>query len=418
MHKNSEFLNFLQERGYLYQCTNLHGLNKLLLNNEYIISYIGFDCTARSLHIGSLIQIMILRHLQKLGHKPIVVLGGCTTRIGDPSFRIKKRSILSIEEMQKNISNIKMILENILSCHHEHKVETLIINNADWLDKIKYIDFLLKIGAHFSIKRMLGFESMKTRLDVQHNLSFLEFNYMILQAYDFIELNKRYGCRVQIGGSDQWGNIINGIELGKKLNLPELFGITTPLLLNSQGCKMGKTAGGAIWLDSNMLSPNHYWQYFRNIDDQQVGYFLKLFTDLPLNEIKKLETLKSHEINEAKKILATEVTKICHGDKASEHALYHAVHTFEKQEDILLPTFEINMMQALHGQLLIDLLYITGLTSSKTSAKRVIENHGCKVNDITITDIKYVIHFKCFKKQKSIKLSVGKKNHIIVVIIQ
>lgn len=299
MKHKSEFLNFIQERGYLYQCTNIEGLDQLLSQDNYIIAYIGFDCTAPSLHIGSLIQIMMLRHLQKFGYKPIVLLGGGTTKIGDPSGKDKARSVLPIEDINQNILGIKKTLEKMIS-FDDGKTGAVVVNNADWLDNIKYIDFLRNIGAHFSVNRMLGFDSVKTRLDREQNLSFLEFNYMLLQAYDFVELNKKYGCRLQIGGSDQWGNIVNGIELGKKLNLSELFGLTTPLLLNAQGKKMGKTESGAIWLDGSMLNPYDYWQYFRNVDDRDVGRFLRLFTDLSIDEIKKLESLKDQETNEAK----------------------------------------------------------------------------------------------------------------------
>ncbi len=321
MEHKSEFLDFIRERGYLYQCTNIEGLDQLLSQNNYIVAYIGFDCTAPSLHVGHLIQVMMLRHLQKFSYKPIILLGGGTTKIGDPSFKDKKRSILPIENIKQNTSDIRKILEKMVS-FNDSKTGAVIVNNADWLDSIKYIDFLCDIGAYFSVNRMLNFDSIRIRLDKEQNLSFSEFNYMLLQAYDFVELNKKYNCRLQIGGSDQWGNIVNGIELGKKLNLPELFGLTTPLLLNSQGVKMGTTKSGAVWLDDNMLKPYDYWQYFRNVDDQDIGRFLRLLTDIPIDEIKKLESLKGKEINEAKKVLATEAVKICHGEKEAELAQY------------------------------------------------------------------------------------------------
>ncbi|NUX01205.1 tyrosine--tRNA ligase [Wolbachia endosymbiont of Madathamugadia hiepei] len=415
MKHKSEFLNFIQERGYLYQCTDAEGLDQLLSQNNHIIAYIGFDCTAPSLHAGHLIQIMMLRHLQKFGYKPIVLLGGGTTKIGDPSGKDKARSVLPMEDINQNISGIKKTLEKMIS-FNDGKTGTIVINNADWLDSIKYIDFLRDVGVHFSVNRMLSFDSVKIRLDREQNLSFLEFNYMLLQAYDFVELNKKYGCRLQIGGSDQWGNIVNGIELGKRLNLPELFGLTAPLLLNTQGKKMGKTENGAVWLDSNMLNPYDYWQYFRNVDDQDVGRFLRLFTDLPIDEIKKLESLKDQEINEAKKVLATEVTKICHGEKEAEIARSAAVLAFENEDSSLLPDYVITKEQVANGIPLVDLLYNTGLEPSKGAAKRLIQGNGCKVNDNTINDVNYIINFESFKGQPFIKLSAGKKRHIKVVV--
>uniref|UniRef100_A0A3B0IZ69 Tyrosine--tRNA ligase n=1 Tax=Wolbachia endosymbiont of Aleurodicus dispersus TaxID=1288877 RepID=A0A3B0IZ69_9RICK len=415
MKHKSEFLNFIQERGYLYQCTKIEGLDQLLSQDNYIITYIGFDCTAPSLHIGSLIQIMMLRHLQKFGYKPIVLLGGGTTKIGDPSGKDKARSVLPIESINQNILGIKKTLEKMIS-FDDSKTGAIIVNNADWLDNIKYIDFLRDIGAHFSVNRMLSFDSVKTRLDREQNLSFLEFNYMLLQAYDFVELNKKYGCRLQIGGSDQWGNIVNGIELGKKLNLSELFGLTTPLLLNARGKKMGKTESGAVWIDGGMLKPYDYWQYFRNVDDQDVGRFLRLFTDLPIDKIKKLESLKDQEINEAKKVLATEVTKICHGFKEAELARSAAISAFENEDSSLLSGYTITKEQIANGIPLIDLLHDTGFEPSKGAAKRLIQGNGCKVNDNTINDVNYTINSESFEGQPFIKLSAGKKRHIKVVL--
>ncbi|MGL9761163.1 MAG: tyrosine--tRNA ligase [Wolbachia sp.] len=415
MKHKSEFLNFIQERGYLYQCTDDEGLDRLLSQNNHIIAYIGFDCTAPSLHAGHLIQIMMLRHLQKFDYKPIVLLGGGTTKIGDPSGKNKARSVLPMEDINQNISGIKKTLEKMIS-FNDGKTGAIVVNNADWLDSIKYIDFLRNVGVHFSVNRMLSFDSVKIRLDREQNLSFLEFNYMLLQAYDFVELNKKYGCRLQIGGSDQWGNIVNGIELGKRLNLSELFGLTAPLLLNAQGKKMGKTENGAIWLDGSMLKPYDYWQYFRNVDDQDVGHFLRLFTDLPIDEIKKLESLKDQEINEAKKVLATEVTKICHGEKEAEIARSAAVLAFENEDSSLLPDYIITKEQVANGIPLVDLLHNTSLEPSKGAAKRLIQGNGCKVNDNTINDVNYIINFESFKCQPFMKLSAGKKRHIKVVV--
>ncbi|MDF0607526.1 tyrosine--tRNA ligase [Wolbachia endosymbiont of Onchocerca gibsoni] len=415
MEHKSEFLDFIRERGYLYQCTNIEGLDQLLSQNNYIVAYIGFDCTAPSLHVGHLIQVMMLRHLQKFNYKPIILLGGGTTKIGDPSFKDKKRSILSIENIKQNTSDIRKILEKMVS-FNDSKTGAVIVNNADWLDSIKYIDFLCDIGAYFSVNRMLNFDSIRIRLDKEQNLSFSEFNYMLLQAYDFIELNKKYNCRLQIGGSDQWGNIVNGIELGKKLNLPELFGLTTPLLLNSQGVKMGKTKSGAVWLDDNMLKPYDYWQYFRNVDDQDIGRFLRLLTDIPIDEIKKLESLKGKEINEAKKVLATEAVKICHGEKEAELAQYASVSAFENGNSSLLSEYTITKEQVVNGISLVDLLNNTSLEPSKGAAKRLIQGNGCKINDHTINDINYMINSENFKSQSFIKLSAGRKRHIKIIV--
>ncbi|WCR53711.1 MAG: Tyrosine--tRNA ligase [Wolbachia endosymbiont of Ctenocephalides orientis wCori] len=415
MKYKSDFLNFLQEREYLYQCTNAEGLDQLLLVNDCIPAYIGFDCTAKSLHVGSLIQIMLLRHLQKFGLKPIALLGGGTTKIGDPSGKDKARSILSIEEINANISGIKKTLEKMIS-FGDKKTDAIIVNNADWLDGLGYIDFLRDTGAHFSVNRMLSFDSVKTRLEREQNLSFLEFNYMLLQAYDFPELNKKYGCRLQIGGSDQWGNIVNGVELGRKLNLSELFGLTTPLLLNSQGKKMGKTESGAIWLDGDMLKPYDYWQYFRNVDDQDVGRFLRLFTDLPINEIKRLESLEGQEINEAKKVLATKVTEMCHGPEEAERAKSAAIAAFENEDHSLLPDYIIKKEQAKSGISLVDLLCNTGFESSKGAAKRLIQGNGCKINDSVISNVDHIINTENFKGESFIKLSAGKKRHIKIML--
>ncbi|MDD9331679.1 MAG: tyrosine--tRNA ligase [Wolbachia sp.] len=416
MKHKSDFLNFIQERGCLYQCTNLEGLDQLLSQNNHIIAYIGFDCTAPSLHVGSLIQIMMLRSLQKFGYKPIVLLGGGTTKIGDPSGKDKARSVLSLEDINQNFSRIRRTLEKMVS-FDDTRTGAVIVNNSDWLDNIKYIDFLRDIGVHFSVNRILSFDSVKTRLDREQNLSFLEFNYMLLQAYDFTELNKKYDCRLQIGGSDQWGNIVNGIELGKKLNLPGLFGLTTPLLLNSQGKKMGKTESGTVWLDGDMLKPYNYWQYFRNVDDQDVGRFLKLFTDLPTDEIQRLESLKGQEINEAKKILATEVTKICHGDKEAERAECAAVAAFENEDSSLLPDYILKKEQIVNGVVLVDLLCAAKLESSKGAAKRLIQGNGCKINDNGVDDINYIVNPKDFENKLFIRLSAGKKRHVKIKLI-
>ncbi|OEY86955.1 tyrosine--tRNA ligase [Wolbachia pipientis] len=409
----SDFLNFLEERGSLYQCTNITGLDQLLIQDNHIVAYIGFDCTAPSLHIGSMIQIMVLRSLQKFGYKPIVLLGGTTTKVGDPTGKDKARIVLPTEEVNRNINGIREALERIIF-FGDGISDAVIVNNEEWLDELGYIDFLCNIGTHVSVNNMLTFDSVRTRLEREQNLSFLEFNYMLLQAYDFTELSKRYGCRLQIGGSDQWGNIVNGIDLGRRLGLAELFGLTTPLILNHKGKKMGKTESGAIWINSR---PYDYWQYFRNIDDQDVGRFLRLLTDLPIDEIKKLELLQDQEINEAKKILATEATKICHGKEEAEYARSAAVAAFENKDSSLLHDYTLKKEQLIRGIPLIDLLCLTGLESSKNTAKRLIQASGCRINDQIIQNIDYVISTKNFEDKSFIKLSSGKKRHIKVVII-
>lgn len=409
----SEFLNYIKERGYLYQCTNLEGLDELL-SNYTVVAYVGFDCTAPSLHVGSLVQIMMLRHLQKFGHKPIILLGGGTTKIGDPTGKDKARAVLDENAISSNTSGIKETLEKFISLE-----DAIFVNNADWLNNLKYIDFLRDIGMHFSINRMLNFESVKTRLEREQSLSFLEFNYMLLQAYDFVELNRNYGCRLQIGGSDQWGNIVNGIELGSKLNLPELFGLTTPLITTTTGKKMGKTAEGkTIWLDHEMCSSYDYWQYFRNVEDNNLGSFLRLFTELSLDKIEKLESLAGQEVNEAKKILATEATKICHGENAAQDAEKAAIANFENKDGSLLPNVYIEKQKIGDaGISVVELLHITDLAESKGAAKRLVECGGCKVNDKVVSNLNQLVTLKDFDTNEFIKLSVGKKRHIKVTLL-
>lgn len=393
----ANFLTIAQERCYMHQCTNFTGLSNLL-QEQSITAYIGFDCTATSLHIGSLVQIMMLRLLQKMGHKIIVLLGGGTTKIGDPSGKDKSRSILSETEIEKNTLAIKLVLEQFINFNNSNAI---IVDNSEWLTQLHYIEFLRDIGKHFSVNRMLDFESVKLRLNREQHLSFLEFNYMLLQAYDFVELYNRNSCRLQIGGSDQWGNIISGIELGRKLEHPEFFGLTTPLITTADGIKMGKTSGRAIWLSSELFSPYDYWQYFRNVDDKDVGKFLRLFTDLPIDEITKLENLKSSEINEAKKILATQATAICHGQEATQQASSSAIAEFEHNDSSLLPTVNIDK----ENITLVKLVAATNFAPSNSAAKRAINTKSVYVNDIIIDDPNYLIS----SKNNSIKLSLGKK---------
>ncbi|MBQ4874982.1 MAG: tyrosine--tRNA ligase [Rickettsiaceae bacterium H1] len=397
----SEFLNVAKERGYLYQCTNIEGLDDFMSSNK-ITAYIGFDCTAPSLHIGSLVQIMMLRLLQNTGHKVIVLLGGGTTKIGDPSGKDKARTILNNDQIEKNKSDIRLVLTQFIDFNQDNAI---IVDNYEWLKDLNYIDFLRDIGKHFSINRMLEAESVKSRLTREQNLSFLEFNYMLLQAYDFTELYNGYNCRLQLGGSDQWGNIVSGIELGKKLGNPEFFGFTSPLITTSDGVKMGKTEGKAVWLSAKLFSPYDYWQYFRNVSDQDISKFLRLFTDLSIDKITELENLQGQKINEAKKILATEVTKICHTETKAQNILAAATAEFENQDSSLLPTININD----DSIALPKLITKTTFATSNSAAKRLIISGSVKINDQVIKDINYTLH----NTNKTRKISVGKKRCLI-----
>lgn len=408
---------FLQEftaRGFMHQCTNNEGLEQLL-SSQPIPAYIGFDCTAPSLHVGSLIQIMILRLLQKHGHKPIVLVGGGTTKVGDPSGKDDARKLLSEEEIIQNTEGIKQVLSQFIH-FGTGKQDAILVNNAEWLERLNYIDFLRHYGRHFSINRMLNFDSVKLRLEREQPLSFLEFNYMILQAYDFVELNKRYQCRLQIGGSDQWGNIVNGIELQRRLGREEeLFGLTTPLLVTSSGAKMGKTANGAVWLSHDLRSPYDYWQFWRNTEDQDVVRFLRLFTELPAKDIEALAQLKDKDINEAKKILANEATALCHGREASLQAELTAQQTFEaKTSGAGLPTFTFNEQELAEGIPAYQLFQRCHLSQSGGDARRLIRGKGAKLNDQLIEDENQLITHKDFHDSDHIKLSSGKKHHAII----
>ena len=414
MKLKSQFLSFLYSRGYFNQCTNLDTLDQLM-SQQCVHTYIGFDCTAKSLHIGSLVQIMILRHLQKFGHKPIVLLGNGTTKIGDPSGKDKSRTMLSASEIEENALGIYAVLKKfIVFGNGTH--DAILVRNAEWLDNLNYIEFLRNIGKHFSVNNMLTFDSVKLRLEREQNLSFLEFNYMLLQSYDFVELNRRYNCLLQIGGSDQWGNIVNGVELGRKLRLPELFGLTTNLVLTSSGEKMGKTAQGAVWLDENMYNPVDYWQYFRNVKDEDVGCFLRLFTELPLDQIKELELLQGHEINEAKKILATEVTRACHGKEIAQSIANDALKVFEHNDDSGLSAFYVTTCDVELGLPIIKLLQMSGMEKSSNSARRLINDRGCKINDVVVLDINYKLSLKDFYNTSYVKLSCGKKRHLKIML--
>ena len=406
------FLTEFQNRDYFNQCTNIDDLNNLM-NSQKIRAYIGFDCTAQSLHVGSLMQIMCLRLLQKYGHQPIVLLGGGTTRIGDPSGKDETRKILSEKEIEKNIKNIKRIFKIFLSSKNPD-TKPIYVNNQNWLGKLNYINFLRDIGRHFTINKMLSFDSVKLRLEREQSLSYMEFNYMILQAYDFLELNKTKNCMMQIGGSDQWGNIINGVELIKRYSNKHVFGLTTPLITLASGAKMGKTERGAIWLDKNLLAPYDYWQFWRNIDDRDVLRFLKMFTDL---ELEKINEIKNENVNKLKIILANEATSMLHGKIAAQKAEETAKNTFEKGNiGTDLPIIEVKNKDISNGLNIIDLVVLSKLINSKSEVRRTIKNNGIKINNETITDEKMNISINNFKKN-ILKLSHGKKNHVIIKII-
>ena len=405
----NKFLKEFKDRGFFYQCTNEDELSKLL-DNEKIKGYIGFDCTAESLHVGSLFQIMCLRLLQKHGHRPIVLLGGGTTRIGDPSGKNKTRNILSEKEIEKNIKNIEMILKNFLNID-DLKTKPIFVNNYTWLKGLNYISFLRDIGKHFTINKMLSFDSVKTRLEREQSLSYMEFNYMILQAYDFLELNKKENCVLQMGGSDQWGNIVNGVDLIKRHSNKQAYGLTTPLITLASGAKMGKTESGAVWLDKKFLSPYDYWQFWRNVDDRDVLKFLKIFTDLGIDEIEKL---KDKNINELKIILANEATSMLHGEKEAKASEETAKKTFsENSLEADLPSVLISKKQLDSGLDIIELIILSKLESSKSEVRRLIKGNGVKINNQIIDDEKLKISKINFKKN-FIKLSLGKKRHVKV----
>ena len=409
----NSFLSEFRKRDYFNQCTNSEELEKLMIKKK-IKAYIGFDCTAPSLHVGSLLQIMCLRLLQKHGHQPIVLLGGGTTRIGDPSGKEETRKILSEKEIEKNIKNIEKIFRIFLKTKNI-KTKPVFINNYKWLGKLNYIKFLRDIGKHFTINKMLSFDSVKLRLEREQSLSYMEFNYMILQAYDFLELNKTKNCIMQIGGSDQWGNIVNGVDLIKRHSSKQVFGLTTPLITLASGTKMGKTEKGAIWLDNKLLSSYDYWQFWRNTDDRDVLRFLKMFTDL---EIKKIEQIKNKDINKLKIILANEATSMLHGKIAAKKAEITAKNTFEKKsigEDLL--SIKIKKEKISFGINIIDLVLKSNLLNSKSEVRRMIKNKGIKINNIPVESDLFNIVVKDFNKDGFLKLSHGKKNHVIFKLI-
>ena len=403
----NKFLKEFKDRGFFYQCTSEDELSKLL-DKEKIKGYIGFDCTAESLHVGSLLQIMCLRLLQKHGHRPIVLLGGGTTRIGDPSGKDKTRTILSEDEIEKNIKNIEKILKTFLDIK-DPKTKPIFVNNYSWLKNLNYISFLRDIGKYFTINKMLSFDSVKTRLEREQSLSYMEFNYMILQAYDFLELNKKENCVLQIGGSDQWGNIVNGVELIKRYSNNNTFGLTTPLITLASGAKMGKTENGAIWLDKKFLSPYEYWQFWRNTDDRDVIKFLKMFTDLSIDEIDKL---KKNNINDLKVLLANKTTALLHGENEAKNSEQAAKEAFSGNSlGSTLPKVNVKLQKIQDKINLIDLVLLSKLENSKSEIRRLIKGNAVKINDNIISDEKYIISQNLFKNNY-IKLSIGKKRHI------
>ncbi len=428
----SNFLQNCQTRGFIYQGTNNDALDKNLSiaeqNSTPLTCYIGFDCTAPSLHIGSLIQIMMLRHFQQAGHKPIILMGGGTTKIGDPSGKDKSRTMIDEATINKNMAGIKQVFEKFLK-FGDGRSDALMVNNDDWLRDINYVDFLRDYGRHFSVNRMMSMESVKQRLEREQPLSFLEFNYMIMQAYDFTELYKKYNCTLQIGGSDQWGNIIGGVELNRRVlaannnadiknNNNEIFGLTTPLLTTSTGAKMGKTADGAIWLDENMISPYDYWQFWRNVEDADTVKFLKLFTELPIVEIDRLAELKDAEINEAKKTLATEATALLHGRKNATLAEKTATQVFEQgQSSSSLPTIEVQAAELTGEVPAFKIMQLSSLANSGGEARRLIRGGGAKINDQAIKDENELINFTDIESNGAIKISAGKKRHVLLKIL-
>jgi len=404
----SEFLRTFVARGAYYDCSAPEELDALF-QKERVTAYIGFDCTAKSMHIGNLVQLMTLRRLQQAGHRPILLMGGGTTKAGDPSGKDETRLILSPQQIEENKQSMLSGVRHLLK-FGDGPSDAIMVDNAQWLDKLEYIPFLREVGRHFSVNRMLTMDSVKIRLDRDQPMSFLEFNYSIMQAYDFVELNKRYGCRLQSSGSDQWGNVVSGLELGRRLGAPQLYGLTTPLITTSSGAKMGKTAAGAVWLNKEMLSVYDYWQFWRNTEDGDVGRFLRLFTDMPLEEIARLESLQGAELNDAKKVLATEACAVLHGREAADKAADTARRAFEEGASAEgLPTITAKLPNGI-----LNLAVAAGLAPSNSEARRMITNNGLKLNDAAVSDPKLVVDASALNSDGVLKLSSGKKKHVLV----
>jgi len=413
----SAFLREARARGFVHQCTDEAALDARLAEGPPLPAYIGFDCTAPSLHAGSLVSIMLLRLLQRAGHKPIVLLGGGTTKVGDPSGKDEARKLLSDADIAQNMAGIRRVFAKYIA-FGDGPTDAVMVNNADWLDRLEYIPFLRDVGRHFSVNRMLSMDSVRLRLEREQPLTFLEFNYMVLQAYDFVELARRHGCALQMGGSDQWGNIVAGVELGRRVDDRALFGLTTPLLTTSSGAKMGKTAQGAVWLNAEQLSPYDYWQYWRNTEDADVGRFLRLFTDMPLDEIGRLEALKGAEINAAKIALATAITALCHGQAAADDAAATARRTFDEGGTAAdLPSIAITRSEFEAGLTVLDYAVRAKLAASKGEARRLVREGGLKKNDQTVTDETEIVTRASVTPEGWIKLSKGRKTHVLVRIV-
>ena len=404
----SEFLRTFVERGAYYDCSAPDDLDSLFAT-ERVTAYIGFDCTAKSMHIGNLVQLMTLRRLQQAGHRPILLMGGGTTKAGDPSGKDETRLILSPEQINQNKQSMLGGVQHLLK-FGDGPSDAIMVDNADWLDRLEYIPFLREVGRHFSVNRMLTMDSVKLRLDREQPMSFLEFNYSLMQAFDFVELYKRYGCRLQSSGSDQWGNVVSGIDLGRRMQNVQLYGLTTPLITTSSGAKMGKTAAGAVWLNRDLLSVYDYWQFWRNTEDGDVGRFLRIFTDMPLNEIKRLEALRGAELNDAKKALATEATALLHGREAATAAAETARRTFEEGASAEgLPTFALGLPDGI-----LNLAVATGLASSNSEARKLIANNGLRLNDVVVSDPRLQVDLGSVTANGVLKLSSGKKKHVLV----
>jgi tyrosyl-tRNA synthetase len=409
----SDFMRTVTERGFLHQCTDPQALDTLAAA-ETVTAYIGFDCTASSLHVGSLVSIMLLRHLQRAGHRPIVLMGGGTTKVGDPSGRDRTRRLLSDADIAANMAGIKQVFARFLS-FGDGPGDAIMVNNADWLDRLGYVAFLRDFGRHFSVNRMIALESVRQRLERQQPLSFLEFNYMVLQAYDFVELGRRHGCVLQMGGSDQWGNIVGGIELARRTGGTQFYGLTTPLITTASGAKMGKTAAGAVWLDPEMVPPYDYYQYWRNSHDADVGRFLRLFTELPLDQVARLEALRGAALNQAKATLAWEATRLCHGGAAADQAAETARRTFDEGAAAAgLPTIELPRAELQAGVAAFELLRRAGLAASNGEARRLIRQGGGRINDRAVGDETRTVTLDDVSAEGLIKLSAGKKRHALV----
>jgi tyrosyl-tRNA synthetase len=409
----SDFLRVLIERGFVHQCSDYAGLDEKALSGS-LVAYIGFDCTAPSLHVGSLLQIMMLRWLQQTGGKPLALMGGGTTMVGDPSGKDESRKILTVEQIETNKAGIRKVFDRFVA-FGDGRTDAVMPDNAEWLTKLNYIEFLRDVGRHFSVNRMLAMDSVKMRWERDQELSFLEFNYMCLQAYDFVELNRRYGCLLQMGGSDQWGNIVTGLDLGRRMGTEQLYALTSPLITTASGAKMGKTAAGAVWLDGSMLSPYDYWQFWRNSEDADVGRFLKLFTLLPLDEIARLAALGGAEINDAKKVLANETTRLLHGPEAAETAAATARQTFE--EGALaesLPTVDVAAAEFDTGLGALTAFVRAGLVGSTGEARRQIRGGALKINDVALDDERALIGREALQASGVVKLSLGRKKHVLL----